>query len=242
MTKAGTKVSGDVSSATQRYLPYLEEAQRKLLTVAAGFFIAAVLGFVYYRQILKFIMGQFDLEGINIVLTNPYQVIGLAINTGLFTGLLVAIPLVVYQMLNFLKPALKVKEFKLLISLLPLSFILFISGFAFGVYVVQFVIRLFSRATLDFSVGNLWDIGRFFSQILLSALSLGIVFQFPIVLTMLLKTKVITKDQVIEKRRHVYAAALVFAALLPPTDIFSLFLMVVPLFILFELTLLFNRQ
>jgi sec-independent protein translocase protein TatC len=242
MKKSTKSVARGVSEKAEKYLPYLEEIQKKLLTVTAGFFIAAALGFIYYRQILKFVMGQFNLEGINIVLTSPYQVISLAFNTALFTGTLVAIPLLVFHTLTFLRPALERKEYRLLTSLLPISLILFLSGFAFGVWVMQFVIKIFTHAALDFSIGNLWDISRFFSQILMSALSLGIVFQFPIVLTVLLRLKIVKYKQVITKRRHMYAASLIFAALLPPTDLLSLVLMVIPMVILFEFTLLFNRN
>jgi len=229
------------ATITKRYLPYLKEVQQKLFIVLVIFFIAAALGFIYYQKILTRIMDIFNLQNINIVLTSPYQFINLSINTGLLTGLLTCLPFFFYYFLKFIRPALRSKEYKLILYLLPLSIILFIIGFSFGVWVVQFVITLYSKTTLEFSITNLWDISHFLSQLLFTSISLALVFQLPIILTALLRLKVIKHSSLTKRRRFIYAGLLLFAAILPPTDIVSLFLLVsAPLF-LFELALLFNR-
>lgn len=242
-TKPKSKSTTDqVETAMRQYMPYLKEAQRRLLTTGVVFFVTAILGAIFYKQILTFVMSQFDLTGINIVLTSPYQVIELAIFTGIYTGLVVTLPLFVYNIITFLKPALSPEEFKYIISLVPVAFILFIAGFLFGVWVMNFVIVLFTKATLDFSIGNIWDITSFFSQIIFSAILLGTVFQFPIILTALMRFGVVTREQLTGKRPYIYAASLIFAAALPPTDPFSLALLVAPLIILFEAAMLLNRN
>jgi sec-independent protein translocase protein TatC len=234
--------SSSVDEAMEKYLPYLKEAQKRLLITGVVFFVAAIIGAVFYKQTLTFIMSHFDLTGINIVLTSPYQVIELAIYTGLYTGLVVTLPLLVFNLITFLKPALSPDEFKYIISLVPVAFALFITGFLFGVWVMNFVIVLFTKATLEFSIGNIWDITAFFSQIIFSAILLGTVFQFPIVLTALMRFGIVTRDQLVSKRAYVYATALIFAAALPPTDPFSLALLVAPLIVLFEAAMLLNRH
>jgi sec-independent protein translocase protein TatC len=229
-------------SPLDRYLPYLIELQKKLIQVLVVFLVSAVIGGIYHRTILGFIMHRFDLSGINVVLTSPYQIIELAIQTGIYTGILFAIPLLIYHLLTFLKPALEPKEYKILISMIPLSIFLFFTGFMFGAWVMNFIIQIFTKAALDYSVGSMWDIGLFFSQILFSAVALGIVFQFPIVITILLRFKLIQRHHLTGNRPYVYTACLIFAAMLPPTDVFSLILLTIPLFFLFELTLILNRK
>jgi len=225
----------------KRYLPYLKEIQSTLLTVLIVFIIGASLGFIYYQTILSTIINLFSLDNINIVLTSPYQFINLSINTGLITGLVAAAPFLMYYFLKFTQPALRPKEYKLLVRLLPFSTILFIIGFGFGIWVIQFVIAIFSKTSQEFAIGNLWDISHFLSQILFTGTSLAVVFQLPIVLTALIRLKIVKHKSLIKRRRYVYAILLLFAALLPPTDIISLALLVsAPLF-LFELALLFNR-
>lgn len=238
---SSTSTEGVEDSMT-KYLPYLKEAQRRLLITGVIFFIAAVLGAVFYKQILTAVMSHFDLTGINIVLTSPYQVIELAIHTGLYTGLVVTLPLFAFNLITFLKPALSPEEFRFIVSLVPVAFGLFIAGFLFGVWVMNFVIVLFTKATLDFSIGNIWDITAFFSQIIFSAILLGTVFQFPIILTALMRFGVVSRQQLISKRPYIYASSLIFAAALPPTDPFSLALLVAPLIVLFETAMLINRH
>lgn len=241
-TNSATSTTPEIDAAITKYSPYLKEAQKRLLITGVVFLVTAILGAVFYKQILTFAMSQFDLTGINIVLTSPYQVIELAIYTGIYTGLVVTLPLFVFNLVTFLKPALSPEEFKYIVSLVPMAFALFIIGFLFGVWVMNFVIVLFTKATLDFSIGNIWDITSFFSQIIFSAILLGTVFQFPLVLTALIRFGVITREFLISKRPYVYAAALIFAAALPPTDPFSLALLVAPLIVLFEAAMFLNRN
>jgi len=71
---------------------------------------------------------------------------------------------------------------------------------------------------------------------------MGIVFELPIVLTILLRLGIIQRNSLTSKRRYVYAALVIFDVLLPPTDILSLSLIFLPLAMLFEGTLLFNQE
>jgi sec-independent protein translocase protein TatC len=225
-----------------KYLPYLQEIQRKIVILTIVVFLSGALGFFFYQNILGFILKFFNLKGITIVLTSPYQLFDLAINTGLATGIIVASPFFFYYLLTFLKPALKPKEYQLVARLVPVSAILFIVGFCFGAWVMQFVIDLYSKTTTSFNINNIWDISHFFAQIIIVGLCLGLMFQTPIIITLLLRLKIIKIKTLTSKRRFVYAASIIIAAILPPNDIISLsILTIVPLF-LFEIALLLNRQ
>lgn len=230
-----------LDATVAKFLPYLAEIQKKLVTLAATVLLSGVFGFVYYQKILTFVLHFFNLKGITVVLTSPYQFLDLAVNTGLTLGFVVAFPLLLYFLVGFLRPALAPKEFKLLIRLIPLSLILFVVGFAFGVWIMQFVITIYSQTTAGFNVGNLWDISHFFAQIMIMGLCLGIVFELPIILTLLMRFKVIKKQLLSMNRRLVYASAIVFAAVLPPNDVISLSILFIVPILLFEITLLFNQ-
>ena len=230
-----------VDDAVKKYLPYLQEIQKKLMILLGTILISGLAGFFYYQKILTFFLKLFNLKGITIVLSSPYQFLDLAINTGIATGIVIAFPLLLYYLLGFLKPALAPKEFRLISRLVPLSLVLFIIGFGFGAWVMQFVINIYSQTALDFNVSNIWDISRFFSQTIIMGVCLGLVFELPIVVTLLIKLKVVKKEVIAKNRRFIYAGILVLAAILPPNDVISLaILTIVPLF-LFELALLLNK-
>jgi sec-independent protein translocase protein TatC len=233
--------SSAIDNAVKKYLPYLQEIQRKLITTLIVILASGVLGFVYYQKILTFILGIFNLKGVTIVMSSPYQFIDLAVNTGIATGVIIAFPLIIYYLLGFLKPALGTKEYRLISRLVPLSLILFVIGFGFGAWVMQFVIDIYSKTALDFNVSNLWDISRFFSQTIIMGLCLALMFELPIIITLLIRLKIVKKEAVAKNRRFVVAAVVLIAALLPPNDVISLsILTIVPLF-LFEIALLFNK-
>lgn len=225
-----------------RYLPYLQEIQRKLYVLLAVIFASGVVGFIYYQRILAFVLQFFNLKGITIVLTNPYQFFDLAVNTGLATGVVTAFPLIIFYTLRFLRPALKPKEYRLIIRLIPISLILFVAGFIFGAWVMQFVINLYSKTAVDFNIGNIWDISHFFAQVIIVGLCLGLVFQLPVVMTLLLRLHIVKREAFTSKRRYAYAGILILAAILPPNDIISLSILTVVPLLLFELALLFNQS
>jgi sec-independent protein translocase protein TatC len=224
-----------------RYFPYLMEVRKRLFFVASVFLISTALGFIYYEKIILFSLGVFNLEGINIVFTSPFQFIELSINSGLLVGLIAVFPLIISQVLAFLKPALKKNEYRLVISLLPLSIFLFLFGFTYGIFIMRYVLVIFQEKSLALSIGNFLDVSRFLSQILVTSALMGLAFQFPVVLTILMRLRVITYQALSKQRMIAYSFSVIFAAFLPPTDLFSLALLTIPLVILFETTLLLNK-
>ncbi len=231
-----------LDEAIVKYTPYLKELQTKLFTVFCVFLAGGILGFIYYQQILSFVMQLFKMDNINLVLTSPYQFIDLAVGTGLLVGIILALPLLGFFLLTFVRPALADREYRLLIHLYPLAIFLFIVGFFFGGWIIQLIINLYSQTTMDFAVNNLWDVSHFFNQILMTGISLALIFELPIVLTVLLKLKLIKLAGLKKSRKFIYAGILVFVAFLPPNDIISLALLSIPPLLLFEITLLLNQK
>ncbi len=231
-----------IEEITAKYLPYLQEIQKKLFILVCTIITAGIFGFIYYQPILKSIMGFFDLKGISLVLTSPYQFFDLAVNTGLATGIVVAFPVFIYFLVGFLKPALDKKEFQIIKNLIPISLILFLCGFAFGTWVMQFVIYIYYQTDIDFNVNYIWDISHLFAITIIMGVCLGLVFEMPVVLTILMRLKIVSKDFIAANRKFFYTFIIIAAAFMPPSDIISLtILTIVPLF-LFEVALLLNQR
>lgn len=235
------ETSPELQATIDRYMPYLQEIRRRLLLVFSVFLVGGVIGFVYFEPIVKAIMNFYDLEKLNIVFTSPFQFINLAINSGVVVGIITVFPFFIYQLLSFLRPALKKNEYRFLVLSIPPSIVLFLIGFLFGNWIMKFVVDVFAQQSSDLQIESLWDIESFLSKIFTTSVFLGLFFQFPVVLTGSIKLK-ITKLASIEKLRvPAYVALLIITTLLPPTDIFSNVMIFLPLAFLFELTLLLNR-
>lgn len=233
--------SGDFEQLVARYLPFILEIRKRLFFVVAIFLIAAIIGFINYERVVQVLLELFAFKGVNIVFTSPFQFISLAVNIGVLLGMIVIFPLLLFQILAFLKPALSPREFKTILSLIPLSLFLFLTGFSFGAVMMRYVVVLFYERTVRLDIGNFLDISLLMSQILTTSILMGVAFQFPILMTLLMRLGIVKYSFFAEKRVFAYAISLIFATLLPPTDIFSLVLLTAPLLVLYELTLAANR-
>ncbi|MEX0587363.1 MAG: twin-arginine translocase subunit TatC [Patescibacteria group bacterium] len=230
-----------LDGAIDKYLPFLDEIRKRLRLLVFLFLGFSILGFVYYEPIITFSIRIFRLEGVNIAFTSPFQFINLAFSSGLAVGLIGTLPVVLYQVFSFLRPGLKKREYRLIMTLVPLAILLFAIGFFYGVGVMKYVIGLFYQKSTELEIANLLDISALLSQIIVTSSMLGAAFEFPVILSTLMKLKFLNYRTVASQRTVVYFICLVFASLLPPTDLLSLALLTLPLIFLFESTLLVNR-
>ena len=229
-----------LENSINTYFPYLMEIRRRLLLGVSMMAISAILGFIYYDRIITLFITMFSFQGVNIVFTSPFQYIELAMSSALLIGLVSAIPFIIWQGLLFLKPALKPPEYRLILFMLPLSLVLFVAGFIFGVVMMKYVVIIFQQNSARLQVGTFLDISTLLSSILTTSALMGLAFQFPIVLAALVHFGIIDNARLARQRPWAYLSSFVFAMLLPPTDILSDILLTLPLVILFEFTLLLN--
>ena len=106
---------------------------------------------------------------------------------------------------------------------------------------MRWVIMLFYAKSQQLQIGNFLDVSQLLSQVILTGVLMGVAFQFPIILTLLLKTGMVLYKNISDKRIIAYGLSLLFAAILPPTDVLSLIILTIPLILLFELTLALNK-
>ncbi len=241
MDEKGILGGQTLQDTINKYYPLLLEARKRVMFIASIFMVGIIGGFVFYEKIIGFVINIFSLNGINIVFTSPFQFLNLAFSCGFMVGLVLAFPLIISQVLSFLRPALKNSEYKTLLYYLPFSIILFLIGFGFGAFIMKWQIEIFLHQSTSLGIGNILDISRLLSVVLLTSSVMGAGFQFPIVLLLLMKFKVLTHKQIVKQRVWVYFGALIFAILLPIDSILADILLALPLVILFEVTLILHK-
>lgn len=182
------------------------------------------------------------MEGVTIVTTSPFQLIDLAMSAGFFLGCVVIVPIFIYYLYRFIRPGLLPRERRVFMLSLPVSLGLFILGFLYSCVMLYFAVNLVAQVNVSLGVVNYWDIGLFVSQMVLTSSLLGVLFVYPIIITFLIKLRLLTVEFLVSKRRHAIVGIFVLVSLLPPTDGLSLILMSAPLVLIFELTILCNRK
>lgn len=240
MENSDPPVTSEMDALIKKYSPVIIEIRKRIIITFLVFAASMLVGFIFYEKIIKFLIDFLSLQGINIVFTSPFQFINLAISCGIASGLVFVFPLLLYQILSFLKPALRKKEFKMVVSFMPFSIILFLSGFVFGFLIMKWQIEIFLTRSVSLGIGNILDISRLLSTVLLTSIFMGIGFQFPVVLFFLLRLGIIKSSQLTRQRMWVYLGSFIFAILLPADSILADIILTLPLVIMFELTLFLN--
>ncbi|MEK7633907.1 MAG: twin-arginine translocase subunit TatC [Patescibacteria group bacterium] len=224
------------------FFPFLIEIRRRIITVFLVFSVAAVIGVVFYEKIVTLFISLLDLKGATIIFTSPFEYMNLSINSGVVVGVIVTLPLIIYQLVNFFEPAMTKKEFQTFKNVIPLSLILFVAGFAVGFIMMKYVGVLSYQTSLKLGISSYLNISSLLSTVLVTSSLMGIAFQFPIVLIFLIRFKIISYKLIAGKRPIAYILAIVFSSIMPPTDILSLILLTIPLVILYEIVLLFTKN
>jgi sec-independent protein translocase protein TatC len=231
----------ELSQKFSEYWVYLDEIRKKILTLVIFFIIFFVIGFFLTNPILRFVIKFLGIKNVTIATTSPFQFIDLAMNIGVVVAVVFTLPVAIFLIFDFLRGGLKPREKNFFIGLLPIGLLLFVIGFAYGFAIMYYALGLIAAVNIGLGISNLWDISRFLYQITITSVFLGIIFQFPIVLAFLVKTGVVDRNFLINKRRHAFIIIFVIVSLLPPTDGLSLIIMSLPLLLIYEGTIMICR-
>ncbi|MDO8676801.1 MAG: twin-arginine translocase subunit TatC [Candidatus Azambacteria bacterium] len=232
----------ELNKNIKKFLPYLEDLRRRLYRGVILFVVFFFGGFLSAGVILKKILGFIHLDQVTVAASSPFQFVDVAMDVGFFLAIIVSVPYIIYSFYVFILPALtrseKIKFFKSI----PLSTGLFIIGFSYGFFILYYALAALASINISLGIANFWNIGQFLSEIFITSALLGLVYEFPLVLTLLIKLGIITPKTLKNQRRVAYFLMLALTALLPPTDGLSLIAMALPLVLLYEVTILLNNR
>jgi len=178
-------------------------------------------------------------EDVTLFKEGPLEGIMAFLNVSVAFGLLIASPIVLYQIWAFILPALEKKAERRVA--LPLFFIIvafFVLGALFAYIVVTPVVFQFS-VSLFSGIENQWMIGNYVGFVVQLMLGFGIGFELPIIMAFLAKIGIIDTNGFRERRRYAVVLIFVASAILTPMDVLSMLLMAIPLLFLYQLGIWF---
>ncbi len=226
----------------EKFLPYLEDLRSRLYNGVILFAVFFVGGFFLAGPFLKILLKFTYVEGVTIATSSPFNFIFIAMDIGFFLAIIVFIPYVIYSFYVFILPALTRREKIKLFKSIPVAVILFIVGFSYGFFILYYSLEILAAINISIGIANFWNIGQFLSQLFITSALLGLIFEFPLLLTLIIKIGIVTPQNLREKRKVAYFTLICLTALLPPTDGVSLIAMSLPLILLYEVTIWFNRN
>jgi len=161
----------------------------------------------------------------------------------LIAGLVVAFPYVFWEIWRFISPGLHEKEQKLTRGTVFYSSFLFLSGVSFGYFIIApLSINFFSTYQVSSEVANQFTLSTYISTLTTIILACGVLFELPIVVYFLTRAGLIYPELLRTYRKHSIVAAFVLSAILTPPDVFSQFLVSLPLFILYEISIFISAR
>ncbi|MEX2458503.1 MAG: twin-arginine translocase subunit TatC [Actinomycetota bacterium] len=236
---------------------HLTELRRRLVIIILAVGLASIAGFVFFDQIFGLFKepycdalrklpeiappgtlegGQCRLNFFNV--TEPFLV---RLKIALFTGLAIALPIVLFQVWGFVTPGLTKRERRMGLPFVVASVVLFAAGGWFAFWTLP-------RA-LSFLLGLAGDvatpvvgINQYVSFLMFMIIAFGLSFEFPILLIFLAAARVVTSQQLRRGRRWAYLGVVIAAAVITPSqDPYTMLGMAVPLGIFYELSILVAR-
>ncbi len=158
-------------------------------------------------------------------------------------AVVVAIPYILWEFWRFIRPALLPKEKKYSRGAVMVSSVLFLTGVAFGYFlIVPLAINFFATYQVSEAVKNTITLSSYISTVVSTTVACGIVFELPIIVYFLTKVGIITPRLMIKSRKYMLVILLTIAAIITPPDVFSQILVTIPLMGLYELSIFVSKR
>ncbi|WP_075559416.1 twin-arginine translocase subunit TatC [Parabacteroides timonensis] len=245
------------------HLDVLRAAVVKIVAVAVLFGVAAFCfkeelfavilapkddGFITYRLLysLSGLVTQADVPDFHVKLINT----GLAeqfiihMKAALCTGTLCASPYILYQLFRFVSPALYVNERKYVVRVVGGGYAMFMLGVLISYFLIfPLTFRFLGTYQVSGEVENMISLQSYISTLMTMSLAIGLVFEIPILSWLFAKLGFLSANFMRQYRKHAVVAILIVAAIITPTsDVFTLSLVALPMWLLYEISIVIVKR
>jgi sec-independent protein translocase protein TatC len=217
-------------------MSHLLELRSRLLKAVAAIGVVFLALSPFTQRVFEFVSAPLIAvlpEGSQMIATDVASPFVTPVKTTLFVALFIAMPVVLFQVWQFVAPGLYKREKKFAIPLLVSSIVLFYTGIAFAYFVVFRLMFSFFARVVPGGVTMAPDISSYLSFVLGIFLAFGLAFEVPIATVMLVWSGLVSLKTLQSGRRYAFLGAFVFGLLLTP-DMFSQTLLALPMYLLYE--------
>lgn len=217
-----------------------------LFAVAAFFLKDELFSVVLAPRSSDFITYQwlgaepFRLHLMNTGLTEQFMI---HVRTAMYAGLLAASPYILYELFRFVSPGLYQNERRYAVWLVGAAYLMFLVGTLVNYFVVfPLTVRFLGTYQVSPDVANMLTLQSYIDTLLGMSLVMGVVFELPVVCAVMGRSGLLTDRMMSQYRRHAIVAILIVAAIITPTtDVFTLFVVSLPIYLLYEVSILIVR-
>jgi sec-independent protein translocase protein TatC len=220
------------------FLDHLEELRWRIIKSLIAIGVGCIICFYASDTILNILVRPAKQIGIPIMNMRVIGMFMVKLNIALVGGIILALPIVLYQLWSFVAPGLLSRERRYVQIVIPASVLGFLIGAAIAYFLVlPGALRFLSAMSADY-VTNYYSIGDYVGFLLRLILAFGVVFELPVIAFFLAKFGILTPELLRHYRRYAIVAIFLVAAILTPgPDPLSQLMMAIPLLILYEVSI-----
>lgn len=247
-----TSEKDEIDKSAAPLMEHLIELRRRLMWSIGGFFVAFLFCFFFAKQLFNLLVIPFkwatqwaglDPHKVELIYTAPQEFFFTQVKLAMFGGMVIAFPLIATQIYKFIAPGLYKNERNAFLPFLIASPILFLMGaslvyFFFTPMVMWFFLAMQQAGTDDqVQISLLPKVSEYLSLIMTLIFSFGLVFQLPVVTSLMTRVGMLSSEALVEKRKWAIVIAFVVAAILTPPDPISQIGLAVPTILLYEVSI-----
>jgi len=237
---AGNKVLGEES-----FISHLVELRDRIMRAGIAVIVVFV-GLVYWAPDIFRLLARPMLQNLPVggkmIVTDVTGSFFVPMKVTMMVALVIALPVVLYQLWAFVAPGLYQHEKKLVVPLVGSSYALFLCGMAFAYFVVfPTIFRVMAHYNAPLGAEMNTDIDKYLSFALTMFLAFGVTFEVPIIVILVVRMGFVELKKLKEIRPYVVVGAFIIAAVVTPPDVVSQLILAVPLVLLYEVGLFAAR-
>jgi len=224
------------------FFDHIKELRYRLLISLSSLVLVSIIGYNFTDLLLSFLISSsiHYVEGMNLQVLKITDMFMVKIWLSIFIGIILSLPVFLYNAWSFISPAIDKKANFLVFLLMLSSIIFFVVGAIFSYKIIIPTSILFFKTVsgpeifVDYNI----ELKSFLLYLIWMLFTGGIVFQLPVVSVILNRLGIISKSGMAKKRRYVFIAILIFSAIITPPDPLSQILFTIPIVILYEISIL----
>lgn len=236
-------------TGTMSVVDHLRELRDRVVWSLVAVAVGAVICFIFFEPIIDLMIDPYRdatvgpgfPDGKPLIFTNPLEAFTTRIKVAAYGGFVFASPVVFFHLWRFITPGLHPREKKYAVPFVTASVILFVGGSGLAIITfpkaLNFLINV-GGSDLD----PLLSAGSYLTLVFLMVLAFGVSFEFPIVMMFLLLARIINTRQLRKIRKYTFLGLVIFCAVITPSqDPITLFAMAIPMYFLYEGTIIIGR-
>ncbi len=221
-------------------MQHLWEFRDRLLVACIAVVITSVISFLFATDIIRILLIPSGVS--KLIALNPTENFTTYMRVALFSGIALAMPVILYEIYAYIDPALLPNERRVALTLGPFVLLLFVAGMLFCYFLLlpnalRFLVNFGSEV-----IENQLRASEYLAFVTTFILGMGVVFEVPVIIYALVRIHVVQRNWLARQRRYVFLLVFVVAAIITPTpDPFNQTIVAIPMYLLYELGLFLAR-